>query len=568
VFEVSDKWGERQTIAGPILTVPYKNLIKDEKGNLHAVIEYAHFLPENLTINAELFPELRYRGIYEVVLYNSKLQIRGNFTPPSFNAFSIAPESILWKDASLTLGLSDLKGIRDAVTVKWNEDELTANAGVDAKDVLEIGISVKPNVTAPAESFVFAIDLDLNGSGEMSFAPVGKETKVMVASQWGNPSFAGEFLPSSRQVQSAQFNAEWKVLHLNRNYPQQWLGGQHKIMESVFGVRLLLPIDEYQKTMRTAKYAIMFIVLTFLTFFLTEVLNKKVIHPIQYILIGLALILFYTLLLSFSEHIKFNSAYLLSSLAIIALITAYTKSVLSNHLATAIIAGVLVILYGFLYIILQLQDYALLLPFSLQAQLLKGYGPKIGMNSSNTTVALVKTAYVVTDRRIGINAAFFLEWGRSSVISLVTQVEYSQRGFKEKQFVTGENSPEPIDVVYATTRLDYISLPILLKLQYPSLAAGPYLLLGPRADFLVHREPGKYEFAGGVFQIIGESGLHKAFDDQAFGGTVGLGFVPDKLLPLPLLVEARYNFDFTDNSKLPVLRGRNNSFDVWLGIKL
>jgi len=361
VFEVSDKWGERQIIAGPILTVPYKNLIKDEKGNLLSVIEYAHFLPENLTINAELFPELRYRGIYEVILYNSKLQIRGNFLPPSFNQFSIAPENILWKDASIALGLSDLKGIRNVVKIKWNEDELTANAGVDSKDVLEIGISVKPKVTTAAENFTFAVDLDLNGSGEIGFAPVGKETGVMVASKWGNPSFMGEFLPSRRQVQPDQFNAEWKVLHLNRNYPQQWLGSQHKIIESGFGVRLLLPIDEYQKTMRTAKYAIMFIALTFLTFFLTEVLNKKIIHPIQYILIGLALILFYTLLLSFSEHVRFNSAYLLASAAIVALITAYTKSVLSNNMATAIIAGILIILYGFLYIILQLQDYALLL---------------------------------------------------------------------------------------------------------------------------------------------------------------------------------------------------------------
>jgi len=361
VFEVSDKWGERQIIAGPVLTVPYKNMIKDEKGNLLSVIEYAHFLPENLTINVELFPELRYRGIYEVILYNAKLQIRGDFLPPNFNQYGIAPENILWKDASLALGLSDLKGIRDVVKVKWNDDELTANAGVDSKDVLAIGISVKPKITTAAENFTFAVDLDLNGSGEIGFAPVGKETGVTVASKWGNPSFMGEFLPSRRQVQSDQFNAEWKVLHLNRNYPQQWLGSQHKIMESVFGVRLLLPIDEYQKTMRTAKYAIMFIALTFLAFFLTEVLNKKVIHPIQYILIGLALILFYTLLLSFSEHVRFNSAYLLASAAIVALITAYTKSVLSNNMATAIIAGILIILYGFLYIILQLQDYALLL---------------------------------------------------------------------------------------------------------------------------------------------------------------------------------------------------------------
>jgi len=361
VFEVSYKWGNRQVIAGPILTVPYKKLIKVEKENLVSVIEYAHFLPEHLSINAELFPEIRYRGIYEVILYNAKLQIRGNFTPLDFSQFSILAEDILWKDAFLALGLGDLKGIRDIVKIKLNEADWIANPGIESKEVLEIGISVKPKLSAPSARYDFAVDLDLNGSGEIGFVPVGKETSVKVSSPWGHPSFVGEYLPVERQIQSGQFNAEWKVLHLNRNYPQQWLGSQHKIMDSSFGVKLLLPIDEYQKTMRTAKYAIMFIALTFLTFFLTEVLNRKVIHPIQYILIGLALILFYTLLLSFSEHIKFNSAYLLASLAIIALITAYTRSVLSNNLATAIIAGILIILYGFLYIILQLQDYALLL---------------------------------------------------------------------------------------------------------------------------------------------------------------------------------------------------------------
>jgi len=361
VFEVSYKWGRPQAIAGPILTVPYKKLIKDEKDKLAPVIEHAHFLPERLSINVELFPEVRYRGIYEVILYNSKLQLRGNFAPLDFNQFSVLAENILWKDSFLALGLGDLKGIREAVKIKFNDAEFIANPGIESKDVLEIGISVEPKLSAPNERYEFAIDLDLNGSGNISFVPVGKETEVKISSQWGNPSFGGEFLPVERQVQSNHFNAAWKVLHLNRNYPQQWLGSRHKIMESSFGVELLLPIDEYQKTMRTAKYAIMFIALTFLAFFLTEVLNKKVIHPIQYILIGLALILFYTLLLSFSEHIKFNSAYLLSSLAIIALVTAYTKSVLSNNLATAIIAGILIVLYGFLYIILQLQDYALLL---------------------------------------------------------------------------------------------------------------------------------------------------------------------------------------------------------------
>ncbi len=361
VFEVSDKWGGRQVLAGPVLTVPYKNLVKDEKGNLVAVIEHAHFLPENLNITVELYPEIRYRGIYEVILYNSKLQVQGDFTPPDFNKFNILPENILWKDAFLALGLSDLKGIRDIVKIKWNGEELVANAGIESKDVLGVGISVKPVIAASAGSHSFGAALNLNGSSEIGFVPVGKETKVTISSKWSNPSFVGEYLPNDRQVRHDQFNAEWKILHLNRNYPQQWVGSQHNIMESTFGVKLLLPIDEYQKTMRTAKYAIMFFALTFLAFFLTEILNKKVIHPIQYILIGLALILFYTLLLSFSEHVRFNLAYWISSTAIIALITAYTRSVLSNNLSTAIIAGISIVLYGFLYIILQLQDYALLL---------------------------------------------------------------------------------------------------------------------------------------------------------------------------------------------------------------
>jgi inner membrane protein len=168
-------------------------------------------------------------------------------------------------------------------------------------------------------------------------------------------------LPEKRDVTPQNFSASWKILHLNRNYPQSWTGNAYAVKESAFGVKLLLAIDEYQKTTRTAKYAIMFFALTFLSFFMAEVMTRRVIHPIQYVLIGLALVIFYTLLLSISEQVNFNTAYVISSAAIIALITAYTRSVQSNWRATGIIFGILTILYGFLYIILQLQDYALLL---------------------------------------------------------------------------------------------------------------------------------------------------------------------------------------------------------------
>jgi len=150
-------------------------------------------------------------------------------------------------------------------------------------------------------------------------------------------------------------------LHLNRTYPQQWTDDSYYIDDSAFGVGLLFPVDQYQKSLRSAKYAIMFISLTFLVFFFTELLNKKRIHPIQYLLVGLGLSIFYSLLVSLSEHMSFNWAYLIAGVSIIGLITAYAHSIFKNLRLTAILSLILVILYLFLFTILQLQDYSLLL---------------------------------------------------------------------------------------------------------------------------------------------------------------------------------------------------------------
>jgi inner membrane protein len=203
--------------------------------------------------------------------------------------------------------------------------------------------------------------LNINGSESINFIPVGKQTNVDLDSDWANPSFEGSFLPNTRDINETGFNASWKVLHLNRSYPQQWIGTKYNIDESSFGVKLLLPVDHYQKSLRSVKYAIMFISLTFLIFFFTEILNKKRIHPIQYLLVGLGLSVFYTLLVSLSEQINFNLAYLLASLSIITLITAYSYSMLKNIKLTVIVAFVLSVLYTFLFTVIQLQDYSLLL---------------------------------------------------------------------------------------------------------------------------------------------------------------------------------------------------------------
>ncbi len=215
--------------------------------------------------------------------------------------------------------------------------------------------------------------------------------------------------------------------------------------------------------------------------------------------------------------------------------------------------------------------FVVLLPFSVQAQLIKGYGVKAGANSGKVTISYTQSDFqqYETERRTGVHAAFFLEWGKSSLISLITQMEYAQRGFIEEQIITGKTSPEPLGVARANTRLDYISLPIMIMLQYPRLVAGPYLIFGPKVDWLVHHVAGKFDVPFEVPIATTESSLYKVFADRAVSGTVGLGFAAEKLLHLPLLLETRFNFVLTDNTDLRTIsKAQNQAFDIWLGIML
>jgi inner membrane protein len=234
---------------------------------------------------------------------------------------------------------------------------------MSATKISDSGVSVMaPLDLKSAKTYKFSFDLNLNGSQSLNFIPLGKETNINLASKWANPSFDGAFLPDQRQVSKDGFTAQWKILSLNRNYPQSFSeSDSYSIKDSAFGVKFLVPIDQYQKITRSVKYAIMFIALTFLTFFFVEIFNKKRIHPIQYLLVGFALLVFYTLLLSISEHTNFNFAYILSSIATIILITLYSKAIFKNNFLSLLLGCILIILYGFMYVVLQLQDYALLM---------------------------------------------------------------------------------------------------------------------------------------------------------------------------------------------------------------
>jgi inner membrane protein len=365
VLEVADQWsGGGQVLTAPLLTLPYQHYFKDDKGQVQQEVRYAHFLPEKLWIQGKMEPEVRYRGIYRVALYQAELVISGRFAYPDVAALNLDPGRVLWKDAFITLGMENTKGLQEQVFLTWNQVPRQAEPGVLCKDVVESGISVKVPLAPRQEYYDFVFPLKHSGHEYLSFVPLGKITEVKLEAPWGDPSFIGAFLPDERDIQPGRFSARWQVIDLNRNFPQQWLGSGQQVGAASFGVRLFQPVDHYQKTTRTTKYAIMFIGLTFLALFLLDVLGRagqRQVHPIQYLLIGLALVVFYILLLSLSEHIGFGWAYLLASAGIILQIALYTKSVLANWRQTGLIGIILAVLYAYLYLVLQLEDYALLI---------------------------------------------------------------------------------------------------------------------------------------------------------------------------------------------------------------
>ncbi|RLD72153.1 MAG: cell envelope integrity protein CreD [Bacteroidetes bacterium] len=363
IREVSSVWGEVQTITGPVVTVPYKKYYVNEKKEVYTQTEYAHFLPEKLNIKGEIEPEKRHRGIYDVVVYTTKLNFKGSFNNIDFSEWKIKKEDILWDEAFIAIGIPDMRGIKEAIDLSWNKSTFSFNPGLETNDVIANGVSTRINISGNelATENSFSFSLKLRGSEELYFVPLGKTTDVELNAPWPNPKFQGACLPDSHNVTDIDFSANWHRLHLNRNYPQKWLGNQYNVSDSSFGLALIIPVDHYQKSERSAKYAIMIIAFTFLIFFFVEVLNRTRIHPIQYLLVGLALIIFYSLLIAISEHINFNISYLISSAATIVMVTLYSKSIYKNTRQTTITGLTLVILYGFIFITLQLQDYALLM---------------------------------------------------------------------------------------------------------------------------------------------------------------------------------------------------------------
>lgn len=373
--EISESWTGAQTLRGPVLVVPYLERIrtrvwdKELEKYTDQVNEYErklYFFPRQLDVVAEIQTEERYRGIYAVPVYTSALKISGEFKVPANFATDESARDIRWQQAFLSLGVGDVRGIRDGLSLDWQGQGMVFTPGSGIRPFAQgVRADLKSLHSASDKTYGFAINLKLAGTERLNVVPVGVNTRITMSSPWPHPGFIGRFLPESRNVGDHGFDATWAVSHFSTNMEEVFESCVNEqcadFDNTQLGVSFLQPVDIYSLTDRALKYGILFIGLTFGVFFLFEILKRMAIHPVQYGLVGLALAVFYQLLISLSEHLSFDIAYLIAALASIALITFYVCYVLKSALRGAGFGCILSLLYGMLLLILKSEDHSLLM---------------------------------------------------------------------------------------------------------------------------------------------------------------------------------------------------------------
>jgi inner membrane protein len=372
--EVSRYWGGQQSIAGPFLIVPYTVRQETLQGDqrIEQIVERrAVFLPEELSIKGSSQTEVLHRSIFDVNVYTANSVLEGRFLTPDMADVEPNTVAIRWKDAILSLSISGVAGLKDAALLEINGTgkvpfapstglpQATAN-GIHAKLA---AIADVQDADKPTKPFTFRIPLNFTGSTSLMFAPAARETKVALSSDWPHPSFSGAFLPADRTVTANGFEAAWTVPHLARSVPNAWSaidGGFERMSAYQFGVNFYSPVDFYDLVSRAVKYGILFLALSFMGVFVLELFAPHRLHAVQYLFVGIAMIFFYVLLLSLSEHIGFGWAYAASSLATGGMLALYIGRALKSVTSSLLMLGLLLIVYGLLYLILRLEDYALL----------------------------------------------------------------------------------------------------------------------------------------------------------------------------------------------------------------
>ena len=375
VRDVTSAWGSEQVVVGPVLVVPYRYAQKTWKDQVvngrverletsEMLMGRAFFLPSVVKAEAQLEPSRLHRGIYESVVYRGSITLSGVFARPSFDEWSVDPQHVLWDEAEITLAITDLRGAQEALELKSGGSTVALRPGSHL-DGLTGGVHARvKGLSAQMENVPFEVALTLNGNRSLRFAPVGVTNDVQVSSAWPDPSFQGAFLPSRRDVRADGFAARWQVSYYGRSYPQQWTDRSPVtpalINASLFGVDLVPAMDSYRFVERSIKYGVLVIALVFTAFFLFEVLAAARIHPFQYTLVGAALCLFYLALLALSEVLAFGAAYWIGAAAATLMIALYCVKALRSSRRAGVAAAGLGAVFGFLYVILRLQDLSLL----------------------------------------------------------------------------------------------------------------------------------------------------------------------------------------------------------------
>jgi inner membrane protein len=369
-IRVAEGWGGSIEIGGPMLIVPTerKIAVEEEAGNIvtRVVRSNLYLLPAKLEMDValNLEDEPRYVGIYAVPVYLANVDMKGEFDFAALQA-SIGKPGVtyLWHESRLRLPLSHVHGLREVgqATFAGNAVDL-GPAGPGIYRGIETPIDLSEHITVASTAFQFRAVVA--GSRHFAALPLGSVTTMRMRSNWPHPSFDGAFLPVDHGITASDFNARWQVLELNRPYRQAWIEGEvdeAALTGSAFGVSLYQPVDIYQRGERAIKYALLFIALTFLTFFAWEQVAAIRLHPLQYLLVGLALSTFYLLLIALSEHVAFAVAYALAAVALVLLIGLYIAGVLRSSARGIISGAAMTAVYGLLYVLVLSEDYALLL---------------------------------------------------------------------------------------------------------------------------------------------------------------------------------------------------------------
>lgn len=381
-----------QTVIGPILAIPYTRIpkthrlstqenkadpensaagwrVSTDKGDREEAesasrpSDTLYLLPSQLGIQADLKTEQIRRSVHHAVVFTTQIAIKGRFSSEGELIKAEANEQIVFGEPRLIIGVSDPRGLLRAPVLTWAEQSLNFVPGTgEPRMVNGIQVPLRGLDLQTPWSKEFAFVLELRGTQALAFAPVGDTTRIAVNGNWPHPSFYGQFLPETREVNEAGFSAVWSTTWLATNMLHQLLEHLRKDrpVNSLTGVRFMDPTDSYVQTDRAIKYGLLFVGLTFVAFFLFEILKRLAIHPFQYTLAGAALVLFYLLLLALSEHLNFALAYTIATLGCVTLLGYYLAHVLGSLHRGLGFGALIGAVFGLLYVLISLEDHALL----------------------------------------------------------------------------------------------------------------------------------------------------------------------------------------------------------------